>query len=544
MRRARDLVLPILIANCFACSSIAWAATSPPSTSAIPATPSSASVASDDENYQSKFGTIEIEAPKLQALISITKKLDPYKLDAFNTRSITFPEVLSIAVTQNLDIRIRQEDVSSKKWTLVSSAGGFLPNAVMGYRYQYLQGTLNLPFFASQGSGETKINTPFIITNAGFTYNAFQGGKVLFTNLQNRNYLRASRFQQKATLSDTLVEATKRYLNLVLSEAILQIRIKAVETSEAQLTLNQNLLQGGKATRLDVLQARTQLSTDRQNLIDQQIARRTAAIDLADLLNMDQGVDLVPSNRIVELHSLIADTSTPAGLLRVAAENRPELKQYRELWLAAQKSARINAAALQPNFQFFGTVYGLGATLSNSSRTVTSALNPATLTPVPPGTPGAVPYVHRDSRQITPLYTLGYILNWNFNGLGITDTGKIASSIAQSRQAMLELNKKVNTVTNEVRQSYLKSLSAYRKLDETTAKVDSSYEELRLAQMRFQYGVGKNIDILKAQSDYTSALIENAQAIINYNISQAQLLHDTGVISTDNLLAKTPLKVE
>lgn len=76
------------------------------------------------------------------------------------------------------------------------------------------------------------------------------------------------------------------------------------------------------------------------------------------------------------------------------------------------------------------------------------------------------------------------------------------------------------------------------------AKVNSSAEELRLSQMRFQYGVGKNIDVLKAQEDFTSALIENARAMVSFNISQAQLLRDTGIISSDNLLTKAPLKLE
>lgn len=515
-----------------------------PSLAALPGSNATAS-AQDSAQEAERVDKIELEAPKLEALISINKSLDPFQLDAIGSKVVSLKDVLQLAVSRNLDIQIRQQDLSSKGWDLFSSYGQFLPSVQMAYRYQYLKGKLNLPIPGAGGnSGGTKINTPFIITNAGFTYYAYQGGKVLNTALQRRNYLHASRFQQKATLSDTLFECSKRYLNLVLAEALLQIRIKAVETSEAQLTLNQNLLIGGKATKLDLLQARTQLASDRQRLIDQQIARRSAAIDLADLLNVDQGIDLIPDNRVVEKRRLIAEATLPAALLKAAVEYRPELKQFRELWLASRKTAKIDAAALQPNFQFFGQVYGLGQTLSNSDKNVTTLLNPVTLTPSAPGVPGAVPYQHRESRQIEPLYTLGYSMNWNFAGMGTVDLGNIQSARAQSRQAMLELNKKLNTVTNEVRQSYLKTLSAYRKLDETLAKVDSSTEELRLAQMRFQYGVGKNIDVLKAQEDYTSALIENAQAMITYNISQAQLLHDTGLISSDTLLSRTPLKVE
>ena len=496
-----------------------------------------------DDKPRYQFDKIELDAPRLQALVTINKALDPFSLDASGKRIISFPEVLKIAVTQNLDIKIRQEDLSSKNWTLYSSYGQFLPNVSLGYRYQYIHGKLNIPFFSS-GAGAGKIDSPFIITNAGFTYYAYRGGKILYTALQNRNYVRASKYQNAATLSDTLFEAVNRYQKLLLSEALLQIRIRAVETSEAQVVLNRDLLQGGKATKLELLQAQTQLSSDKQKLIDQQIERRTAAINLSDLLNIDQGIDLVPDGRLIEIRRLIPETALPAQILKTAVDNRPELKQFRELWLASKKTARIDAANLQPNFQFFGQVYGLGETLSNSSKTVNSAISPITLQQTTPGTPGAIPIQQRVSRQIAPLYTLGYGLNWNFTGLGTVDVSNIQSARAQARQAMLELNKKLNTVTNEVRQSYLKSLSSHRKLEETMAKVESAAEELRLAQLRYQYGVGKNIDVLKAQEDFTSALVENAEAIINFNIAQAQVLRDTGIISVDHLLAKAPVRLE
>ncbi len=497
-------------------------------------------VAAEDQKYD--FDKVQIAAPKLEALISITKSIDPYKLDASGTKVVSLGEVLRTAVSHNLDIKISDQDLKAMKWNLFSSYADFLPTASLAYRYQYLQGKLNIPFFSSSG-GSGKINSPFIIANAGFTYYAYRGGKILNTALQNRNYVHASSYREKATLSDTLFEATKRYLNLILSEAILEIRIRAVETSVAQLQLNENLLAGGKATKLDVLQARTQLSSDRQELIDQQIERRVAAISLADLLNIDQGVDLTPANRTLEKRALVKEETQASALLRTAIETRPELKQFKELWLAAKKQAKIDSANLQPSMQFFGQVYGIGETLGNSSRVANSSLSPITLSQVSPGTPGSIPVQRRVSRQIAPLYTLGYGLNWNFAGMGGSDFGKIESAQAKSRQAMLELNKKLNTVTAEVRESYLRSLSSARKLDETKAKVESAVEELRLAQIRFQHGVGKNIDVLKAQEDFTSALIENARAIVAFNISQAQLLRDTGIISVDNLLAAAPLSL-
>src|SRR5262249_4503608 len=144
---------------------------------------------------------------------------------------------------------------------------------------------------------------------------------------------------------------------------------------------------------------------------------------------------------------------------------------------------------------------------------------------------------HLVSRQIQAVYTIGYQVQWKLTGLGTSHLPDIKSAKYQARQAQLESNKELNTLTNQVRHAYLNSLSTNRKLEEATTKVDSSAEELRLAQLRFQHGVGKNIDILKAQEDYTSALIENAQALVSFNVAQAKLLHDLGIISIGNLTA-------
>ena len=490
-----------------------------------------------EEDSSNPFDRIEIEAPKLQALITISKSLDPLLLDASSSKVVSLRDTLLTAMNKNLDIRIRQYEVNSRNWSLVSSYGKFLPNINLSYRWQYLLGRPNIPF--NGGADPIKFQTPFILTGAGFTYYAYRGGKILYGALQSKNNLKAARYQEKATLSDTLFSATQKYCDLVLSEALLQIRVSAVDTSIAQLELNKNLLQGGRATRLDVLQAETQLSSDRQRLIDQQINRRTAAIALAELLDQDQGVDLVPQNRLIERVRLIPENAQAGQILKVAIENRPELKQYRELWLASKKSAHIAAAPLQPSVQVFGNIYGVGETLSNSSRTKLAPISLATAS-------GSVSTVatRQVSRQIGPLYTLGYSINWNFEGLGISDLGNIQSAKYQSRESMLELNKQLNKVTSEVRQSYLKSLSTYRKIDETRAKVASASEELRLAQMRFQYGVGKNIDVLKAQEDRTTALIENAQALIAFNVAQAQLLRDTGLISVDRLTSRAPQRID
>src|SRR6185437_11094779 len=390
-----------------------------------------------------------VARPPLQALISVENGLDPFQLDAQECKPVTLADVVEIALQNNLNIQISGLDRENGKWKLLNAYTKFLPNPHLGFSHYNIDGHIRTPFPGlGMGSGPLHIQGPFIIAQAGITYNAFQGGKLLFGALQARNNYRASKWKYHATTNDVLLEATKRYYNLLLSEAILQIRIRAVETSQEQLRLNTDLERDGMATHLDVLQARTQLADDRQNLIDQQISRRNAAIQLAEYLNVNQGIDLQPIETVIQPVRLIAEAVTAGRLLNLAAENRPELKQFREQWLAARKGIGIAAAPLLPTVQMSATEYGIGQTLDNDKKTTvtSSALSPISLAGSTP-----TPVITQTSRQITGLGVIGITANWTFTGIGLTDLTNIQSARVQARQAMLQSNQEVNAVVSQVR---------------------------------------------------------------------------------------------
>jgi outer membrane protein TolC len=453
---------------------------------------------------------IQLPKPELNALISIDEQMNPYELEASAQRSISLRQALLTAVEKNLDIGIVQNVESTQKWTYFGSLGKFLPSTNLVYLTGYTRGTLNLPLFTQTNAGGSTtapaINSAINVAAAGLTYQAYQGGKVVFGALQNRNLFRAAKASSRATVSDTLLRVTQNYYNLVLSEALLQIRIRAVETSTEQLRINSNLFENGLATNLDVLQSKTQLSRDRQDLITQQVSRRTAAITLADTLNMQLADDLVPAVRYLRKVRLVSSDLKIGELLSLAIDNRPELRQYEELRKAAKKAIIVATAPLQPTAGLSGYIVGAGPHLSD----------------------------------LDAIYALFFNVGWKLNNLGTVDFAKVQSSRYEARQRLLEANRELNTVLDQVRTALLNSVQSEKKILETIDEVNSASEELRLAKLRFENGLGTNIDIINAQRDLTTAEIDHAQAIINFNIAQAQLLHDTGLTSVDALTSSSP----
>lgn len=518
------------------------------------------------EEYKRKYlvgEAIELQLPKPSQLIPLAGHLPPIRLEASYTQPVGLKDVLSYALTNNLAIRITQTAVDSERWLLVSALGRFLPDALTSYRSQYLQGQTFVG-----GVIPVSFATPNIQTSAGFRANVFQGGRVLFGSLAQLNTFKAAKQQLKGNVNDVLLEVTRAYYDLVRNQALLQIQTRAVEVSKAQVTLNRQLQRAGTGTKFQVLQAETQLARDEQNLINQEVQLRRTAINLATTLNLNATVNLLSVEPEVRKVRLIDPELNVNHLLALAVLNRPELKQYEYLRLAARRQIQVAAAPLYPQMNVFGTVTGTGQTLSQTYAFVPGQFNdvPVIGGPRPQGTPidltqtaglnvtgntlGAVnPLANATlvqagevftppsfvSRQIRPSYAIGFQIDFNYLGLGVPDLGNVQSQRALARQALLRSNQQLIDVVKQVRDSYLTSQAAERQIEVTTKAVVSSAEELRLSRVRLANGVGTNIDVINAQRSFTTALVDKADAIIQFNIAQAKLLRDMGLISLNNL---------
>jgi len=448
----------------------------------------------------------------LQALVRVENRINPFALDAERIESVTYREVLLAAESGNLDILGTRYGAQAQKYTYISAATQYLPDINLAYNKYLVNAFIPIPISAivkpspgvpistSAQTVATVIDSPISVVQAGFTLPVWQTAR-LFNLLSQKHSLWASRAQLNGTTNDTLLTTARNYYQLLLNQALLEIREKAVRISEEQLRMNTTLESSGLATNLDVLQSRAQLARDRQNLVDQQRIRRNSSIQLAHTLNASLGQDLVPSEPILRKSRLISKTTPVTELLRIAIDNRPELKQYDELRQVAKAAIYTAIAPMTPNVTLGGSIYGVGTDLGNLGHA----------------------------------WLLNFGVKWTFGGLGLTEVENARSAKWRARQALVDANKQFLNVFDQVRTSFNDGLSAERRIDQAIEEIAAAEEELRLSRIRLETGLGINIDVLNAQRDLTQARVDKAQAIADFNIAQAELLHNIGLISVDNL---------
>src|SRR6202021_736400 len=85
-------------------------------------------------------------------------------------------------------------------------------------------------------------------------------------------------------------------------------------------------------------------------------------------------------------------------------------------------------------------------------------------------------------------------------------------------------------VGEQVRENWYRANEAFRSLDVTTKLVAQSKEALRLAQDRYDAGLGSIVELNEAQLNETSAEISAADATYTYLIRTAELDFAAGLL--------------
>lgn len=433
------------------------------------------------------------------------------KLEASFDESISLKEALLETLRHNLPIRISRESWNYQKCQLLANLFEFLPSFNLGYNLTQSRiwpGTIsaNARVFSTQ-----------------VTYPVFQGGSVLYNSIAQGYRNAGWRHAYESTINDALLDVYNKYLELLLQNALLRIKAHALSLSRLLVDLNTGMYESGVATQFDVMQARTQHMLDKEAWVEQQLACRQAALDLSYQLDMPVSVNLITRESKLQEYRLLPEQTQMSvnQYARAALLNRPELRQYEMFRLAAARTVQASASSLYPSVSFFTSYADTDVSSNESSDSSDSSTleNAGVFT----GT--------------TRNLQLGFNITWTLSNLGLLNTANLISARALSRQAMLQANQELLTVMQEVRSSYDRSIVATKRIDDAASAVFAARGAHKLANLRLKTGLGNNLEIIQAQKFYINALIKQAQAIVESNKAQAALLHASGLISVDRLIA-------
>ena len=306
-------------------------------------------------------------------------------------------------------------------------------------------------------------------------------------------------------LRDLRLETSTDYFNLQEADEGVRIGQASVRASLVSLRDARARFNAGVNTKLEVLEAETQLARDRNILTsklgDQDTSRRLLAAKL------DLPQDITPT---------AATPARPLGSWQpslqesiVAAFNFREELDSLLLDISIDNSeANASLAAVQPVLSFIST--------SSTSRSEGQTGKTST------GDIDMDDYVWgvQNSTALTATWRL-------FDG------GRARAEYRRSKQAAEEsayrFARTRDFIRLEVEQSFFGLRTAVQNIQTTGSEVLSARESLRLSQLRVQAGVSTQREVVNNQRDLTNAELRYAGAIRDYNTSLAQLRRRTGL---------------
>ena len=289
---------------------------------------------------------------------------------------------------------------------------------------------------------------------------------------------------QRQLISLTVKEA---YTNTLFSQRLIRVQEQAVERAELNLRSAKGFFDVGTRPKSDVARAEVDVANAKVDLIRARNALRQAIV----ALNIAMAIDVDTPTQIVDNLIYQPVTIDRQKLRADSLRQRPEYRQAKLQQAAAEATER------QTFRNFFPDITGTGA-----YGGAQAPLNEA--------------------------WSVGLALNWSIfdggNRIARYQEAKANTQGATARVKSTELD-----VIQNVEQAVIAVEEAQERILAAQTLVASAQENFRLAQGRFDAGVGTILELTDAQLALTQAQNTESQALADYRIALALLDRAVGL---------------
>jgi len=273
------------------------------------------------------------------------------------------------------------------------------------------------------------------------------------------------------------------YFGLLQARRLVAVADAALARAELNLRSARGFFEVGTKPKSDVTKAEVEVANARVAQIRARNQVRLAETTLANAL----GLEATTPVQIEDILSFEPVPLDPTALLQEALRQRPELRQAQARLDAARAQVAGARAGFWPDLSLTGSYGGSSADFPLRERWAVAAT-----------------------------------LSWNiFQGFFTTARLRETRAnleVARANYETLELQ-----VRLEVEQAYIAVVEAAERVTATAKAVESARENLRLAQGRYDAGVGTILDLTDAQLALTNAEADQVRALTDHKLAQAQL---------------------
>ncbi len=452
-----------------------------------------------DSKHNSKVTNFPLKEHKLNSQISQLKPINHLALPSKSSEiriqeqyplAITDLEVLIEENSPKLEVYRRQ--IEQENYNLRKTISAWYPTLDLSASPQYLE---------AENYYDSRTNTSSdrwqTTLSAEINWNLIDPARNPEISAAKDKYEKA-KTAYLIELRDLQLDALNTYFLVQNSDEGVRIGQESVKASQISLNDAESRFESGLGTRLEVLEAETQLARDRKLLTQKLGEQNINRSKLSRILNLPQQIQAIPAtpSKIIG----VWDTSLEQSILS-AYSFQKELENIRLEISINNSNANIALAAAQPKISIFNT---LNNTYSN----------------------GKLASLDQDGSSISN--TVGLKATWR-----IFDGGKAISGYNYNKQIAkvgeARFADERNDIRHEVEKDFFDLKTANQDIASSIREVIAARESLRLARLRFKAGLSAQREVVNNQRDLTQAEVGYSEAIMNYNQSITKLQRKTGL---------------
>jgi outer membrane protein len=445
-------------------------------------------------------------------LFSAASLFFPLVAGAADDQNVPVPEPLSlteairIAVEQNPEIKAAQFQVEAVKFNSIKARSSFYPQVNFAQSFNrttnpmWAFGTkLNQAVITQADFDPQRLNDPDAINNFAstfsLTWSIYEGGRTKIGLEQAKQNMTIASLTLERTRQTVIARTASAYAGLILAQKNIMVINQAIETASANLKMIQSRYDSGFVVKSDLLRAKVRMADlEQQHLLAKSRFKIQEAV-----LNASMGSgEAKLLNPVTPLTVGSEINETIDNWISNALSKRPEMENLRLEEEIAKKEVEKSRAGHYPNVNLVGN-YEI-----NSEDFSDSADN----------------------------YALGAVIQVNiFSGNRISEETNAAKSLAaRVREMRIGMEQGIQV---QVREAFLKAISARKRIAVAKIAVDQAEEGLRIVKNRYNNGLLTIIHLLDAELARQQANTNYFKSLHDYKVARIELALAAGTINKD-----------
>jgi len=359
------------------------------------------------------------------------------------------------------------------------------------------------------------------VTSLALTQPVFQGGRIL-AGMRGANEAREASRQNLAETRSRLTLAThEAYLGAILARELVSIQEQNAVLADERLAQVQALEKAGRASRYDLLKARVDRGNLEPTVLQARSNLQLAIIELKQLVNIRDPNTVLVLTQELDTAALKASVVAIVNAVNAGAITRSSVRAAEATVDVRREGVRIARADFMPSISLF---LNNGYTALPGSSGFPTRWGNTSSANCPAGSP--------DTRVCQnngwyPDQTFGVQMNWAiFDGLRTKGSVDLASAQERVARAQLELTRESALVEMaQAKAEFTRAEAVYNALQQNAAEADETY---RIAALRFERGLGTQLEVKDAQFALLNARVNAARATTDYYLAAAELARSHG----------------